>query len=107
MTSPTPNPVVQGEETKSVKIRVVVVGGGFAGLDAMKTLRRSAEIEAILIDKKSYHEYLPSVPDLFSEGGNTEEHLILFEGQRNAKKVSGRGGGGEACLAKLTKNAVV
>ena len=40
--------------------RVVIVGGGFAGLNAAKILgRRGAEIEVVLIDRRNHHLFQP------------------------------------------------
>ncbi|WP_106393105.1 NAD(P)/FAD-dependent oxidoreductase [Enhygromyxa salina] len=40
--------------------RVVIVGGGFAGLNAAKILgRRGAEIELVLIDRRNHHLFQP------------------------------------------------
>ncbi|MFH1878129.1 MAG: FAD-dependent oxidoreductase [Candidatus Omnitrophota bacterium] len=49
--------------------RVVIAGGGFAGVSALKTLAKTpennkGEIEISLIDKKPYFEFLPMLPDV-------------------------------------------
>ncbi len=38
--------------------RVVIIGAGFGGLEATKTLRR-APVEIILIDRRNYHCFQP------------------------------------------------
>ena len=43
------------------KPRVVILGAGFGGLEATKTLRR-APVEIILIDRQNYH-WLPARPE--------------------------------------------
>ena len=40
------------------KPRVVILGAGFGGLEATKTLRR-APVEIILIDRQNYHCFQP------------------------------------------------
>jgi NADH:ubiquinone reductase (H+-translocating) len=40
------------------KTRVVILGAGFAGLEATKTLRR-APVEITLIDRHNYHCFQP------------------------------------------------
>src|SRR3954465_12053746 len=42
----------------AVKKKVVIVGGGFAGLHLAKKLSRS-EYHVILIDKENYHQFQP------------------------------------------------
>ena len=39
--------------------KVVVVGGSFAGLNALQKLQKLPGIEATLIDTKEYFEYRP------------------------------------------------
>jgi NADH:ubiquinone reductase (H+-translocating) len=39
--------------------RVVVVGGGFGGLQAALGLRRSAGVELTLVDRRSFHLFQP------------------------------------------------
>ena len=41
------------------KKRVVIVGGGFAGLNAAKKLGRHREIEVVLIDRRNHHLFQP------------------------------------------------
>lgn len=40
------------------KIRVVVIGGGFAGINVIKSLR-GAHLDVVLIDKKNHHLFQP------------------------------------------------
>ena len=46
--------------TREAKKRVVIVGGGFAGMQAALDLRKRCEVT--LIDKKRYFEYVPGTP---------------------------------------------
>lgn len=41
------------------EVRVVIVGGGFGGLSAAKSLAKSPNINITLIDKKNYHLFQP------------------------------------------------
>ncbi len=40
-------------------MKVVIMGGGFAGLQLGKRLNRKAGFEVILIDKNNYHQFQP------------------------------------------------
>jgi len=49
--------------------RLVIAGGGFAGVSALRALARAPKslrdkIEILLIDKKPYFEFLPMLPDI-------------------------------------------
>lgn len=39
--------------------RVVIIGGGFGGLTATQTLRRAANVQVTLIDKRNFHLFQP------------------------------------------------
>jgi len=39
--------------------QVVIVGGGFAGMNAAKALGRSGKVDVILIDRRNYHLFQP------------------------------------------------
>jgi NADH dehydrogenase len=39
--------------------KVIIVGGGFGGLNAAKTLGNQADIEVVLIDKTNHHLFQP------------------------------------------------
>lgn len=43
---------------ESTKKRVVIIGGGFAGLQLAKSLRKS-EFQIVLLDKNNYHQFQP------------------------------------------------
>ena len=43
---------------ESTKKRVVIIGGGFAGLQLAKSLRKS-DFQIVLIDKNNYHQFQP------------------------------------------------
>lgn len=46
--------------------RVVIVGGGFSGVYALRALAHNKKIEIILLDKHSYHNLQPQVYDLIA-----------------------------------------
>ncbi len=46
--------------------RVVIVGGGFAGLFALRRLARRRDVEVVLVDRRGEHHFNPLLPDLIS-----------------------------------------
>jgi NADH:ubiquinone reductase (H+-translocating) len=57
-----------------MKSRVVVIGAGFAGLAAVKALRRNPDVEAILIDKHPYQLFSPLLYQV-ATGGLPEDDI--------------------------------
>ncbi|MEO0336804.1 MAG: FAD-dependent oxidoreductase, partial [Pseudomonadota bacterium] len=49
------------------KRRVVILGGGFAGLEAAKALR-STDAEVVLIDRRNYHLFQPLLYQVATAG---------------------------------------
>ena len=52
---------------KGGKKRVVIIGGGFGGLELAKRLRRSG-MQIVLIDKNNYHQFQPLIYQVASAG---------------------------------------
>jgi NADH dehydrogenase len=51
---------MNAEQSKSARKRVVIVGGGFAGLNAAKQLsRRGKQLDVVVIDRRNYHLFQP------------------------------------------------
>ncbi|MCA9285292.1 MAG: NAD(P)/FAD-dependent oxidoreductase [Phycisphaerales bacterium] len=57
MAEPTPEPTPPIEPARE-RPRVVVVGGGFGGLETVKALRR-APVDVVLLDRNNYHLFQP------------------------------------------------
>ncbi len=47
--------------------RVIIVGGGFAGLELANQLKKS-DFEVVLVDKNNYHQFLPLIYQVASAG---------------------------------------
>lgn len=51
----------------SNKKRVIIVGGGFAGLELAKRLKKS-NFQVVLVDRNNYHQFLPLIYQVASAG---------------------------------------
>ncbi len=60
---------------KSEKPRVVILGGGFAGLELAKALRR-APVQVVLIDRQNFHTFQPLLYQVATAG--IEPSSILY-----------------------------
>jgi NADH:ubiquinone reductase (H+-translocating) len=72
--------------------RVIVVGGGFGGLMAVRGLRR-APVEVVLIDRENFHLFQPLVYQVATGGLTTAEVATplrrILRRQRNVRVVLG------------------
>jgi NADH dehydrogenase len=70
--------------------RVVVIGGGFGGLEAVRKLRR-ANVEITLIDRRNHHLFTPLLYQVATGGLSPGEIAVplrtVFKGQRNVRVV--------------------
>ena len=85
------------------KHRLVVIGGGFAGVSLVRPLRR-AEVEITLVDKKNHHLFQPLLYQV-ATGGLSPANIAtplreLFRRQPNCRTVMGEAT--EIDLAKRT-----
>lgn len=74
----------------SQKPRVVIIGGGFAGLSAAQNLRR-AEVEITLIDRRNYHLFQPLLYQV-ATGGLSPANIAaplraILQSQKNCTVV--------------------
>lgn len=71
---------------KSKQKRVVVVGGGFAGLELVKRLNKQ-NLQVVLIDKNNYHQFLPLIYQVATAGLESSSISFpfrkLFQKQKN------------------------
>jgi len=72
--------------------RVVVVGGGFGGLQAVRALRR-APVEVTLIDRRNFHLFQPLLYQVATGGLSPGEIAAplraILKRQRNVRVVIG------------------
>ncbi|WP_181307102.1 NAD(P)/FAD-dependent oxidoreductase [Rufibacter sp. XAAS-G3-1] len=68
------------------KPKVVIIGGGFAGLELVKSLR-NADVQVILIDKQNYHTFQPLLYQVATAAIDAESIIHpfrkVFDGQEN------------------------
>ncbi|PRY09958.1 NADH dehydrogenase [Pontibacter ummariensis] len=68
------------------KYRVVIVGGGFAGIELAKSLR-DADVQVVLIDKQNYHTFQPLLYQVATAGVEADSIVHpfrkIFAGQKN------------------------
>lgn len=50
--------------------KVVIIGGGYAGIYALRELVKNKNIKITLIDKHTYHNLQPEVYDLIANKSN-------------------------------------
>ena len=89
-------------ETQAGRPRVVILGGGFAGIGAARALKK-ADVEVVLVDKHNYHTFQPllyqvatdllertavghPLRDLFHDQPNVRVHLDAVTGIDLAKR---------------------
>lgn len=76
--------VVQMPLTKK---RVIVVGGGFGGLNAAKALIRNPQVEVLLLDRRNHHLFQPLLYQVAMAGLSPAEIATpirsVFRGRRN------------------------
>jgi NADH:ubiquinone reductase (H+-translocating) len=77
----------RSEQTRAGRPRVLILGGGFAGLGAARKLR-DADVDVVLIDKHDYHTFQPLLYQVATALLDTPSvgHPLrdLFHDQRNA-----------------------
>lgn len=68
------------------KQRVVIVGGGFAGLNLAKKLRKCNQYQVVLIDQNNYHLFKPLLYQVASAGLDPSDVSFPFRKVFRAKK---------------------
>jgi NADH dehydrogenase len=68
--------------------RFVVVGGGYAGLSAIRTLVAASCPDLHLIDPTFAHQLITELPDALRPGGSVANHLLPFDRLLRAMAVT-------------------
>jgi len=71
---------------KSSKTRIVIVGGGFGGIELAKRLKNK-DVEVLMIDKHNYHTFQPLLYQVATGGLEADSIAFplrkIFKGQKN------------------------
>ncbi|MBN2890621.1 MAG: FAD-dependent oxidoreductase [Bacteroidales bacterium] len=68
------------------KKRLIIVGGGFAGITLAK--RASGKFDTLLVDKKSYFEFIPGIPEALVNKKMKASLQFPYEKLRNIKFIN-------------------
>ena len=63
-------------ENKNFMKKVVIIGGGYAGIYALRELTKNKNIKITLIDKQTFHNLQPEVYDLIANKSNFADVTI-------------------------------
>ncbi len=81
------------KQRKCMKKRVIIVGGGFAGLQLAKKLSGNKHFEVIIVDRNNYHFFPPllyQVSTAFIEPSNISYPFRkMFQGKKNIRFYMG------------------
>jgi len=61
------NSPIEATLPKTNKKRIVIIGGGFAGIELIRTLRKS-NYEVVVVDKNNYHSFIPLLYQVATAG---------------------------------------
>ena len=68
--------------------RIVIIGGGFGGIELAKKLRKS-EVDVTILDKHNYHTFQPLLYQVATGGLEADSIAFpirkIFKGQKNLK----------------------
>ena len=73
--------------------KVVIVGGGFAGLNAAKTLSQKRDVEVTLIDRRNHHLFQPLLYQVATAGLSPADIAApirsILSGSKNTRVLQG------------------
>lgn len=95
---------------KEVTMKVIVVGAGFGGINAAKTLAKNKSIDVVVVDKRNYHLFQPFLYQVATAGLSPADISVpiraFFRGQKNVEVIMGEVAGidQKSRLLKLSNN---
>ena len=81
--------------------KVIIVGGGFAGLNAAKTLGNQKEVSVTLIDRKNHHLFQPLLYQVAMAGLSPAINPVAKARASSPAGMSGLDGHGMTSLSTL------
>ncbi len=67
------------QEGEKVVQKIVVVGGGYAGLGAIGALQKLQDAELVLIEPGSGHQLIPELPEALAKHGSIDNHVVPYD----------------------------
>ena len=68
------------------KPRIVIIGGGFGGIELVKTLKK-ADVQVVLIDKHNHHTFQPLLYQVATAGLEADSIIHPFRNVNRFKKT--------------------
>lgn len=103
-TDRTAPPDAATREERAARHRVVILGGGFAGLNAARALRR-APVDVTLVDRRNFHLFQPLLYQVatggLSPGDIASPIRAALRRQRNARVLLGEAAGIDVTARRL------
>ena len=72
--------LIKNPHLRSGQKQVVIIGGGFAGLNAAKEFRGRDDVQVVLIDQRNYHLFQPPLYQVATAGLNPSDIAVPIRG---------------------------
>ncbi len=80
---------IKNPHLKNGQKQVVIVGGGFAGINAAKEFKNRDDVQVVLVDQRNYHLFQPLLYQVATAGLNPSDIAVPIRGLfTNAENIS-------------------